>query len=823
MAPLAKSVQQHEALIPPRLGLPRQMRWNECGLLFIPHTMSEQNTTWTIGRSHNHRGLTTAEAQARLRQYGPNAVVEEKTHPVKAFVKRFWAPIPWLLEATIIIQLFLGERVEAAVIGGLLVLNAVLSLLQEGRAQKALALLRQQLRVLARVHRNGVWATLPAEDLVPGDVVHLRQGTIVPADVRLEDGSLLVDQSILTGESAAASIESGKTAYAGSMVRGGEATGEITATGARTFFGKTAELVRIAGSANRQEHEIVGVVKNLFVANAAMVVVVVGYAHHVGMSLGFILPLLLTILLASIPVALPATFTLAAALGSVELSKRGVLITRLSALHDIASMTVLCSDKTGTLTRNQATVNALWPAPGASEEDLLRSAAFASDPAGQDPVDGAIIKAAADRGWQDGEMERIEFKPFDPASKRAEAVYRDKEGLRRFMKGAPAVVAKLTGTVDTVWQPQAEIIVERGQRVLGVAEGTAGQMRLVGLMGLEDAVREDSKSVVSAIADAGVRTVMVTGDNAITARSVAELVGIPGAICSPERLHGDLSGDVLGCGVFAGVFPEDKFRLVRAFQRRGEVVGMSGDGVNDSPALRQAEAGIAVANATDVAKAAAAMVLTRPGLGGVVPAIEASRLVFQRIMTYTLNMLIKKIEIMALLVIGFLVTWHKPITPLLMVLFLFLNDFLTMSLSTDRMQYSRRPNRWNTRGILLAATVLAACKLVFSLGIFLYGYHVLRLDMPHLQTLMFATLILSSQAGVYLLRERGHFWESQPSLFVIGSSLSGLGVTAILALGGILMPALSTSFFLGVAAAGIVYFACLDWFKVWLFGRLNLR
>ncbi len=299
--------------------------------------MAEQDTT---SISDQYRGLTTAEAQSRLRQYGPNAVVEEKTHPVKVFVRRFWAPIPWLLEATIVIQLFLGEWLEAVVIGGLLALNATLSMLQEGRARKALALLRQQLRVSARVYRDGAWATLAAEGLVTGDVVHLRQGTIVPADVMLEDGSLLVDQSALTGESAAVSLEPGKTAYAGSMVRGGESTGEVTATGVRTFFGKTAELVRTAGSANRQEREIVGVVKNLFVVNAAMVVVVIGYAHYAGMTLGFILPLLLTILLASIPVALPATFTLAAALGSVELSKFGVLITRLSALHDIASMTV---------------------------------------------------------------------------------------------------------------------------------------------------------------------------------------------------------------------------------------------------------------------------------------------------------------------------------------------------------------------------------------------------------------------------------------------------------------------------------------------------
>jgi H+-transporting ATPase len=309
----------------------------------------------------DYPGLIAAEAKARLAQVGPNAVREEQPHPVRQFLKRFWMPIPWLLEATIIIQLFLGERVEAGVIAGLLVMNAVLGFLQEGRAQKALALLRQQLRVEARVRRDGEWKTIGADEVVPEDVIHLRQGSIVPADVRLVEGSLLLDQSALTGESAAVQIPVGKTAYAGAMVRGGEATGVVAATGARTFFGKTAELVRTAHAANRQEHEIVRVVRDLFVLNAGLVVVF-GFAHLQGMSLAHTLPLVLTILLASIPVALPATFTLAAALGSVELSKFGVLVTRLNALHDIASMTILCSDKTGTLTRNQATVSALRPA-----------------------------------------------------------------------------------------------------------------------------------------------------------------------------------------------------------------------------------------------------------------------------------------------------------------------------------------------------------------------------------------------------------------------------------------------------------------------------
>jgi H+-transporting ATPase len=771
----------------------------------------------------NYRGLTTSEAQSRLKQYGPNAVAEDKPHPLRQLFKRFWAPIPWLLEATIMIQLFLGEDVEAGVIAGLLILNAALSLLQETRAQKALALLRQQLRVQARVRRDGSWATLPAEGLVPGDIIHLRQGGIVPADLKVEEGSLLVDQSALTGESAAVAVEPEKTVYAGAMVRGGEATGEVTATGARTFFGKTAELVRTAGSVNRQEHEIVGVVKNLFVVNVAMVVFVTGYAHREGISLGHIVPLLLTILLASIPVALPATFTFAAALGALELSKHGVLITRLSALHDIASMTVLCSDKTGTLTRNEATVNALWAAPDFSEYTLVRAAALASDPAGQDPVDGAIIKAATDRGWRDGDLRRVDFKPFDPVTKRAEGVYREEHGAQRYMKGAPAVVAKLAGAAEALWQPQAEAIVGRGQRVLAVAAGDDSELHLVGLLGLEDAVRADSKVVVSTIRDAGVRVVMVTGDNALTARAVAEQVGISESVCSPEKLRGDLCDDALDCGVFAGVFPEDKFRLVRAFQKRGAVVGMSGDGVNDAPALRQAEAGVAVANATDVAKAAAAMVLTNPGLGDVVPAIETSRRVFQRIVTYTLAMLTKKIEMMALLVIGFLVTKHLPVTPLLMVLIMFLNDFLTMSIATDRMGFSLRPNHWNTSGILMASAVLAVLKLIFSLGIYLWGYYALKLAPQSLQTLTFATLILSSQAGIYMLRERDHFWKSRPSRYVAFSSALGLSIAMLLALGGILMPAVQLPILLAVIGAGAGYFAALDWVKVQLFRRLDLR
>jgi H+-transporting ATPase len=449
-------------------------------------------------------GLTAREARARLAQFGPNAVRENRPHPLRQFLLRFWAPIPWLLEATVVIQLFLGERAEAGVIAGLLVLNAVLSLLQEGKAQEALALLRQQLHVEARVRRDGQWDTISAEDLVPGDLIHLRQGGIVPADVRVCDGSLLVDHSALTGESVAVQVPPGKTAYAGALVRGGEATGVVSTTGARTFFGKTAELVRTAHSVNRQEREILRVVRDLFLLSAGLIVLVFGVAHVRGLTLAHTLPLVLTILLASIPVVLPATFTLAAALGSLELSKFGVLVTRLSALHDIASMTVLCSDKTGTLTRNEATVSTLRRANGFNEDQLLRAGWLASDPAGQDPVDGAMARVATARRLAGNGAARVEFKPCDPATKRAEAVYREANGLRRYTKGAPAVIAQLCGLPEAAWLPGEQELAARGQRVLGVAVGEEGKLRFAGLVGLENAVRDDSRAVVKAIQDAGV-------------------------------------------------------------------------------------------------------------------------------------------------------------------------------------------------------------------------------------------------------------------------------------------------------------------------------
>lgn len=769
------------------------------------------------------RGLSTPEANLRLLRDGPNAIREEKTHPGIELLKRFWAPVPWLLEATVVIQLFLGEKVEAAVVGGLLVFNALLSFVQEKRTQHALVLLRQKLQVRARVCRDGAWTTIAAEQLVVGDWLHLRQGVIVPADTRIESGTLQLDQSALTGESIAVDGEPGKMAYAGAIVRAGEANGEVTATGGKTFFGKTAELVRTARSVNRQEHEIAAVVRNLFVVNAAMITIVLGYAETRGFSLGHMLPLILALLLATIPVALPATFTLTAAFGSAHLAGKGVLITRLSALHDIASMTVLCTDKTGTLTKNEASVEALRPLSGSSATELLCAAVLASDPAGQDLVDGAVLRAATERSLPRPNVVVTSYVPFDPAAKRSEGVSTVAGVTTRFTKGAPEVVAKLVGVPDELWMPTYQVLASQGQRVLAVACQRQERWQFLGLLGLADAVREDSREVVGAIHQAGVRVLMVTGDNAVTATAVAAQVGIGQRLCSVEKLRSDGDGSVVQGDIFAGVFPQDKFNLVRILQRHGAVVGMSGDGVNDAPALRQAEAGIAVANATDVAKAAAAIVLTRPGLSDVFPAIDESRRVFQRIIAYTLNMLTKKIELMCLLGFGFLLTGHKPLTPLMMVLILFLADFLTMALSTDRMKVSQRPNQWNTRAIALTAFALALGKLVFSFGILVYGHYVLCWDTAHLQTLMFVVVILSTQAGIYLIRERGHFWDSCPSPALLASSAFGVLAAIVLCQSGWLMARIDLQYFLAAGAVAAVYFAMLDFVKVQIFRWMKVR
>ncbi len=767
------------------------------------------------------QGLTGREALERLRRYGPNIVAEERRHRLRALLAKFWAPVPWMLEATIALQLILGKAHEAAIITALLIFNSVLSFVQENRANNALALLKGRLAVQARVLRDGRWQLLPARELVPGDVLHVRAGDLAPADIRFSEGQVLLDQSALTGESLPVEAGAGAIAYAGAVVKRGEATGEVTATGSQTYFGKTAELVRTARTVSHLEGIIFTIVKYLVVLDVLLAGVLLVYALTTGMPLHETLPFVLILLVASIPAALPATFTLATALGAVELAKSGVLVTRLSAIEEAAAMDVLASDKTGTLTQNRLALAALQPCSPHSENDLLRLAALACDDATQDPIDLAILTVARSRGVLTEAPRRLNFIPFDPETKRSEAVF-DQGGARlRVLKGAPRVIVALAADAPDV-SARVERLATEGYRILAVAAGTEAALHLIGLMALHDPPREDSKSLIRRLQDLGVRVVMVTGDGLATARTVATQIGIVGRACSVETLRAEIDRRVPDCGVFARVLPEDKFRLVQALQRTGHVTGMTGDGVNDAPALKQAEVGIAVTNAADVAKAAASLVLTDPGLGNVLTAVETSRRIYQRMLTYTLNKIIKTLEIAVFLSVGVMLTGVFVITPLLIVLLLFTNDFVTMSIATDHVSFSRKPDRWRIRTVVLTGAALAVLILALSFTVFFVGRDLLHLPLPQLQTLIFVMLVFTGQGNVYLVRERRHFWRSRPSRWLLASSVLDVIFVSVLAVEGILMaaigPALVASLFLGVVA----YLTLVDFLKIRIIGIFGL-
>jgi H+-transporting ATPase len=624
-------------------------------------------------------GLTSAEAAQRLERYGANAVAEAHPNTALMLARGFWGLVPWMLEAAIGITLYLGSWVEAIVIGALLVFNAVLGFFQQARAQRALGMLRQRLTVNARVRRDGRWQVLPAAQLVPGDVVHLRVGDIVPADVRLAGCGLRVDQSQLTGESGAAAKDAGSTAYAGSLVTRGEASGEVSATGGRTYFGKTAELVKIAGAPRRLEILIVKIAKYLAAVVIALAITVLVVWVAEGKPLLPMLPFGLMLLVAAVPVALPAMFTMAAALGARGLAGNGILVTRLSAIEDAAAMDVICLDKTGTITRNRLSVEAAEPSGDHSAGDLLRLAALASDAATQDPIDLAVLAAAGQDGPAGQAPARTGFVPFNPGTKRSEATVRQDGQVVRVIKGAPQVVAGLAGEPWDQLAPAVQRLSRGGSRVLAVATGPAAEpgaggdsgpgLRLAGLVALADPPRPESAELIGRLRDRGVRVLLVTGDGEDTARAVAAKIGITGAVAPPGTLREGLDpAAVSEFDVYAGVLPEHKFYLVQALQQAGHVTGMTGDGVNDAPALRQADVGVAVADATDVARSAASLVLTQPGIGEIVAAVDGSRRIYQRMKTFVLTMLIRKIAIPLFLAGGVVLAGVFALTPAMIVL-----------------------------------------------------------------------------------------------------------------------------------------------------------
>ncbi|MDR3672451.1 MAG: HAD-IC family P-type ATPase [Holophaga sp.] len=763
------------------------------------------------------QGLTSDEARRRMAESGPNAMPDTALKPWRMALAKFWAPVPWMLEAAILLQLALGERIEAAVIALLLVFNAGLGFFQEGRAQATLAALKSRLALTASARRDGAWKVVPAAELVPGDVVKLSLGGVVAADVTLLEGSVLLDQSMLTGESVPIEAGPGLKTFAGALVRRGEATARVTATGAGTQFGHTAELVRTAHAESTQQKTVVRVVRNLVLFNGVVLVLLAGYAHALAVPVREIIPLMLTGLLGSIPVALPATFTLAAALGARALGRLGVLPTRLSAVDEAATLDVLCSDKTGTLTLNELALTAIHPEAGFDRAMVLGLAALASSDGGQDPVDQAIRAAAAQQPAA-GLPKLKAFLPFDPATKRAEATVVDASGATlRIVKGAFAAVMTQPGAAAAATEQALEA---KGYRVLAVAMGAGEALRLAGLIALSDPPRADAAELIQELRALGVATVMVTGDAPATAAIIARQVGLEGAICPPGAIPEHVKAREFS--VFAGVLPEDKFQLVKAFQKRGHTVGMCGDGANDAPALRQAQMGIAVSTATDVAKSAAGIVLTQPGLVGAVAAVKEGRVTFQRILTYTLNSVTGKVLKVLFLVVGLAMTGHAVLTPMLMVILMITGDFLGMSLTTDNVAPSPRPNVWRVGNLTLAGIFMGLAELGFCSAVLAVGKFRLGLPMGALQSLSFLVLVFGNQGTTYANRTRGHLWSIRPSALLMLASAADLLIASVLANRGIAMAPLPL-FVLGGTLAGVVVFAfAVDLVKVPLYRRLGI-
>jgi H+-transporting ATPase len=734
------------------------------------------------------KGLTSPEVESRLQTDGPNDIPEEKPHPIQLFAGKFWGLSAGMLELIAVLSLFLRKTTDFAVILALLLLNGILSFVQEQRAGAAVAELRSRLQVMARVLRDGAWKTVPARELVRGDVIRLRAGDFIPADAQVCDGNIAIDQSSLTGESQEIERAVSATVPSGAIAKSGEATAIITATGKRTLYGRTTQLVANARPKLHIERVVSSLVRWLFMIVAIPVAIAVALAVPRGIPLADILPLSLVLLMGAVPVALPVMFTVSMALGSMELGRRGVLVTRLSASEDAANMDVLCADKTGTLTMNRLSFAGAEPQPGFTEDDVLREGAAASSEADQDAIDVAFLSAAKARNL--GSVARtISFIPFSPQTRCTQAVVEESGIRRRMSKGALRSIAALADVDETALlqlENHAEQQARKGFRSIAVVKADGGgPYRLVGIALLADALRHDSRHLIEQLKSLGVAVKMLTGDALAVANETARSLGLgpilrAGDLRDKQAATLDVKLTALTVDGFAEVFPEDKFLVVQTLQRAGHVVGMTGDGVNDAPALHQAEVGIAVSGATDVAKSAASVVLTTEGLAGIVDLIKNGRAIYQRVLTWIVNKITQTILKTGFVVIAFLITGKFVITALGMILLLFMTDFVKIALSTDRVRPSSKPETWKIAPLVRIAVLLGLLLLVETLAVLAIGwqYWGIGADGGELQNFAFQILLFASIFSIISIRERRSFWASRPSAILAVSlvldALAGL-------------------------------------------------
>jgi H+-transporting ATPase len=772
-------------------------------------------------------GLSVKESADRLQVYGPNEIIEKKVSPLLKLLSNFWGPIPLMIEVAAVLSFAIGRIEDFLIIVVLLIINVGVKFYQESKAGDSIELLKQRLAPNARVKRDGLWAVIPARELVPGDVVRIRLGDIVPADVKLISGQFLqVDESALTGESLPVEKHPDDVSYSGSIVRQGEMDAMVVSTGAATYFGKTAKL---AESINRPSHFQKAIVKigdYLIVITLLLVALITVVGIYRQENILEILQFALVLTIAGIPVALPAVLSVTMAIGAIALAKKEAIVSKLTAIEEMASMDILCADKTGTITENKIRVADTVLFNGHSEKDVLLYAALASREENNDSIDMAVIErsrsALGDSAMPDG-YKVVDFKPFDPVTKHTEATVENASGGRfKVAKGAPQVILAMSfenATLADGVNGQVEAFAKNGYRALGVAlTGSDGVWHFAGLISLHDPPREDSAETIRMAVDMGLDVKMVTGDHVAIAREVGKKVGMGDGIYPESAIEGlsdAKAQDVVEhANGFAQVFPEHKYRIVELLQAKGHIVGMTGDGVNDVPALQKADAGIAVAGATDAAKSAADIVLTRPGISVIIDAVKESRKIFQRMTNYSIYRMGETIRLVFFVTVAIIAFNFYPITPLMIVLLALLNDFPIMAISYDNVLYSNKPERWNMRALLTISTIMGLIGVVFSFGLLYIGMDVFHLGPGVLQSLIYLKLSVAGHLFLLVARTRKNFWSVKPAPILLAMIIGTQSIATILTVYGILLPAMGWGLALFVWGYCLAAFIITDFIKL---------
>ena len=771
-------------------------------------------------------GLSQDEAQQRLSKHGYNELAEEAENPWLKFLSYLWGPIPWMIEAAAILSALVRHWVDLCIILVLLAANAVVGFWEEFQAGNAIAALKAKLALRARVKRDGKWATVAARELVPGDVIRLRLGDVVPADARLLEGDPIeVDQSALTGESLPVTRKQNEDVYSGSTVKQGETDALVYATGEHTYFGKTAQLVKETGTSSHFQRAVLKIGDYLIVIAVVLVVLILAVALFRGDRMMTTLQFALVLTVAAIPVAMPTVLSVTMAVGARLLAMKQAIVSRLVAIEELAGMDVLCADKTGTLTQNSLTLGDPFTIKGTQPGDVVLSAALASRAEDEDPIDLAVLSGLEDDEAQDG-YRVTHFQPFDPVHKRTEATVRGPAGQTfKVTKGAPQVILGLSANADKIKSQTDKAINEfasRGFRSLGVARADQDDhWRFLGILPLYDPPRDDSKSTIETIQGMGVRLKMVTGDQMAIAKEIAGQLGMGANILDasalPDTKHHETGqvGDLIeSADGFAQVFPEHKYHIVDTLQQRGHITGMTGDGVNDAPALKKADAGIAVAGATDAARAAADIVLLSPGLSVIVDAIKESRKIFQRMTSYAIYRIAETIRVLLFMTLSILIFNFYPVTAVMIVLLALLNDGAILSIAYDRVRYSDEPEAWNMRVVLGIATVLGIAGVIASFGLFYLSERVFHLSQEMIQSLMYLKLSVAGHLTIFVTRTRKPFWSIRPAPILLGAVLGTQALATLIAALGLFMAPIGWGWALVVWVYAVVCFLINDRIKV---------